>query len=435
MLAGAHRIGEVAEALLESLANHLGWSVGFLWLRDAKDDVLRCATSWRAAGVEVPQFEKATLANRFARGIGLPGRVWELKQAVWIPDVSAELGLPRHADALQDKLRGGVAFPILDRGELVGVMEFFVQAAREPDADLLDTLLSIGHQIGHFIERSRGEEALRASENLKTAILESALDCIITIDVESRVIEWNPAAERVFGYRRTDVIGRSLPELIIPPAFRPAHYDGMRRYVETGAGPILGRRIELTGMRADGSEFPIELAVTRLPHEEPPLFSAYLRDLSERVRHERALQRSERRYQALFENVLEGVYQSDPNGKILAANPALARMLGFESAEQLLETADIPKLYANPADRRTRLQELERESELRNAELKLRRRDGSEIVVLENTRAVRDDEGCVMFYEGTLTDITDRKRAEEELRAAKEAAEFANHAKSDFLAN
>ena len=435
LLAGAHRIQEVAQPLLASLGTHLSWDLGFLWLREAKEDAMHCAQSWHAAGAGAPRFEQATCSRLFGRGVGFPGRVWEQKQPIWIADLATESNLPRRDDANAENLRSAVGFPILDRGEVVGVIEFFIHEARESDSDLLDTLRSIGNQIGHFIERSRGEEALRASENRKTAILEAALDCIITIDSRSRIIEWNPAAERVFGYSRKEVLDRSLPQLIIPPRFRELHYRGMERYLETGEGPILGKRIELTGMRADGSEFPVELAITRLPHEQPPLFTAYLRDLSERTEQQRALRRSEGRYRALFENVLEGVYQSAPNGDILAANPALARMLGFDSPEQLLRDANTPDLYTDPADRTARLQELERQGELRNAELKLRRRDGTELVVLENTRVVRDEAGDVLFYEGTLTDITERKRAEEELRAAKEAAESANRAKRDFLAN
>ena len=94
------------------------------------------------------------------------------------------------------------------------------------------------------------------------AILESALDCIIIIDARGRILEFNPAAEKTFGYRREQVVGKELAETIIPPSLREGHRRGMAHYLATGEGPVLGKRIEMAGMRADGSEFPIELAVT-----------------------------------------------------------------------------------------------------------------------------------------------------------------------------
>ncbi len=126
----------------------------------------------------------------------------------------------------------------------------------------------------------------RLSE-LNRAILESALDCIITMDADGLVREFNPAAERVFGYRREDVIGQELASLIIPPVLRERHRQGLAKYLETGEGPVLGRRIEIAAVRADGTEILVELAITPLQVSGRPTFTAYLRDITERVRTER----------------------------------------------------------------------------------------------------------------------------------------------------
>ncbi|HKS38458.1 MAG TPA: PAS domain S-box protein, partial [Verrucomicrobiae bacterium] len=131
-------------------------------------------------------------------------------------------------------------------------------------------------------ERKRAERLLRESEALKGAMLESALDCIIAINHEGKVIEWNPAAERTFGYRRGEVIGREMSELIIPPSLRARHRQGLARCQVTGEGPVLGRRVEMTAMRADGREFPVELAISRILRDGPPAFTGYVRDLTER---------------------------------------------------------------------------------------------------------------------------------------------------------
>jgi len=124
-------------------------------------------------------------------------------------------------------------------------------------------------------------------EGLNRAILDSALDCIITMDAHGTVREFNPAAERVFGYRRDEAVGRELAELIIPPVLRERHRQGLAHYLRTGEGPVLGRRIEIAAVRADGVEILVELAITAYRIAGEPIFTAYLRDITERVQHER----------------------------------------------------------------------------------------------------------------------------------------------------
>lgn len=128
------------------------------------------------------------------------------------------------------------------------------------------------------------EQPLRESEARKTAMFDAALDCVISIDHEGTISEFNPAAERTFGYRRDDVLGLELASVIIPPSHRDAHRKGMAHYLNTGEGRVLNKRIELSALRADGTEFPIELTVTRIPVNGQPQFTAYLRDITERKR-------------------------------------------------------------------------------------------------------------------------------------------------------
>ncbi|MEO5718764.1 MAG: PAS domain S-box protein [Chthoniobacterales bacterium] len=124
-------------------------------------------------------------------------------------------------------------------------------------------------------------------EELNRAILESALDCIITMDAEGIVQEWNPAAERTFGYSRAEAIGRELAGLIVPPELRERHRQGLAHYISTGEGPVLDRRIEITGLQADGRRLLVELAITAIRLAGVPIFTAYLRDITDRVRAER----------------------------------------------------------------------------------------------------------------------------------------------------
>src|SRR4051812_4565039 len=118
----------------------------------------------------------------------------------------------------------------------------------------------------------------RAGERL-SAYLEAAIDCVIMADASGRIVEFNPAAERTFGYSREEALGRTMAELIVPPSLRERHIAAFARFVKTREGSMLGRRVELTGMRADGSEFPVELALS-LVEAEPVLICGALRDIS-----------------------------------------------------------------------------------------------------------------------------------------------------------
>jgi PAS domain S-box-containing protein len=135
-------------------------------------------------------------------------------------------------------------------------------------------------------ERQQALEELRRSEARKAAVLQAALDCIITIDHHERILEFNPAAEKTFGYPREAILGRKLSETIIPPAYRERHHKGMQHYLETGEGPVIGKRIELPALRADGTEFPTEISIVATVLDGQPVFTAYLRDITERKRAE-----------------------------------------------------------------------------------------------------------------------------------------------------
>ena len=124
------------------------------------------------------------------------------------------------------------------------------------------------------------------SDARAAAAIESALDAVITIDHTGAILEFNPAAERTFGRSRADVLGLEMAELLIPAASRDAHRQGLRRLVESGVGTILDTLVEVTALRADGKEFPIELAITRVSLDGPPVFTGYIRDISDRTAHD-----------------------------------------------------------------------------------------------------------------------------------------------------
>ncbi len=137
-------------------------------------------------------------------------------------------------------------------------------------------------------EHRQAEEALRQSQQRSRAIVETAMDGLITMDHEGRIVDFNPAAEQIFGYRGSEVIGQPLADIIIPPTLREQHRRGLAHYLATGEAPVLGRRLEIVGQRADGSVIPVELSITQMPGA--PMFTGFLRDITERKQAEQKLQ-------------------------------------------------------------------------------------------------------------------------------------------------
>ncbi|MFZ2029412.1 MAG: PAS domain S-box protein [Vitreimonas sp.] len=127
---------------------------------------------------------------------------------------------------------------------------------------------------------------LRSSEARAEAILKASLDAIVLMDHEGRFLDYNPAAEAMFGYRRDDVIGQPLADFIIPPRMRELHHQGMVHYLATGAGPVINHRVELPALHRNGEEFPVELTIVPIAGETTPVFVGFLRDISDRKRSE-----------------------------------------------------------------------------------------------------------------------------------------------------
>jgi PAS domain S-box-containing protein len=285
-LTEARTVGDATKRVLGSIGGTLGWRFGAVWEIEPDGRRIRCAESWRAPGSAAAAFEEASRGLAFEPGVGLPGRVWTEAEPAWIRDVVDDPNFPRARVAAECGVHGAFAFPISSARGVIGVVEFFTEEVAEPDTYLLDLMTTIGHQLGMQMERSRAEEAVRQSEARKAAMLEASLDCIVSMDHEGRVVEFNAAAESLFGYSADEAVGRDMAELIIPPSLRDRHREGLRRYLETGEGPVLGRRLEIAAMASDGREFPVELTITRIELDGPPMFTGFIRDISRRKRRE-----------------------------------------------------------------------------------------------------------------------------------------------------
>jgi PAS domain S-box-containing protein len=295
-LAEATDTEETYNRVLAEIGNAVGWELGAVW-EVSSDDELRCVALWQktAEAADTRAFRSLTERITFSRGKGLPGRVWASGAPAWIVDVVADANFPRAHAAAEAGLHAAFCFPLRSPGQIVGTMEFFTHRLQDPDEPLLASMSVLGSLIGQFIVRRRTEDAVHAREALTGAILGAALDGVITMDAQGRILEFNSAAERIFGYSSEDAIGQDMAELIMPPALRAPHRRGLARYLETGQSAYLDTRVELTGMRSDGSEFPVEVTITRIDLPGSSTFTGFIRDITELKRAEDELRASRAR--------------------------------------------------------------------------------------------------------------------------------------------
>ncbi len=188
--------------------------------------------------------------------------------------------------------------PLQTGREIVGVIALFNRDAGYSEQQLTfarPVMKSGGSMIVAARERWRrieAEDRVRGGELLRHSVVETALDCVIAMDHEGNIIEFNPAAEKTFGWSREEAMGKCLADVVIPHRMRDAHQRGMDHYLETGVGPVLGKRIEVPSIRRDGTEFPVELAITAAELDDKPVFTAYLRDITESKQVQKELEES-----------------------------------------------------------------------------------------------------------------------------------------------
>jgi diguanylate cyclase (GGDEF)-like protein/PAS domain S-box-containing protein len=327
--------------------------------------------------------------------------------------------------AREHGLRSCWSSPIVaSSGEVLGTFALYERRPHSPDERERALVELATHLAGIAIERARADADMRASEARKSAILDSALDCVITIDDTGRVIEFNAAAERVFGYPQADVAGRELAELIVPENLREGHRAALARWSRTtdveGRGSLLGKRVEVPAMAADGRVFPVELSISRLELDGEQVFTATLRDISERKEAEAKLFEAETRYRELVEHLplITYVDALDDASSNIYTSPQVFELLGY-TVEQWQTDPELFVTTLHPEDRE-RVLAAHADSRAREApltiEYRLISRDGRTVWLRDGSSILKDAAGRPHLRQGYLLDITDRRTAEEQLR-------------------
>lgn len=274
--------------------------------------------------------------------------------------------------------------------------------------------------------------AIERDSALRNAVIEAALDCIIMMDQDGLVVEFNPAAEQVFGYSRDEAVGATLADLIIPASLRDAHHTGLTKYLQTGEHAVLNQRIEVPATNKAGDELLVELAISPVKFGENVFFSAYLRDITDVRAAQNKLQASEERFQSLFELSPDAIVVINEKGELLDANTLACQLAGYRKEEMLKKSAldFVPSDQVGPA-----ISGMSSAGNGETVKVQLEFIAADEVRIPTEVLGRRIESADGALYYGVVRDISDRLANEKQLRDSKEAAEKANAAKSDFLAN
>jgi PAS domain S-box-containing protein len=273
-------------------------------------------------------------------------------------------------------------------------------------------------------EQKRAEQALREAEHKYRAIFENAIEGIFQSTPDGKWISVNPALARMYGYSTPEEFVGSVSDIVqlyVEPERRDElkHLLGMRAFVEG---------FEFECYRRDGSKMWLSENARAVCNANGEIlyYEGAVQDVTERKRTEEARREAEQKYRAIFENAVEGIFQTTPDGHYLNVNPALARIYGYDSPEELISSvSDIGKtIYVDPKRRKEFKNLIEKNGAVELFEYEVFRKDGKRIWLCENARAVRDATGTIIYYEGCVEDITERKLVDEVKRASKAKSEF-----------
>jgi PAS domain S-box-containing protein len=410
-LASARTVDEVIKHTLDAMEFTLGFSSADFSL---VDEERRCLIMKGKRGEKPCSFSKLPLD-----GHGVTVKVANTGKTIRLSDTRKEdayVDDEGHVgkDASPAKL-SELAVPVMMDDKVVAVLNVEstrLNAFTDEDQTLLETLSA---HVSSVLNRLKQDEALRKTEQRFHDLFDHIPSGVYISTHGGRFVDVNPAFVKMFGYSsRQDMldIADIKKELYFSPDERGSHV------LDTGKEEVETYRMR----RRDGSEIWVEDHGHYVHDERGNVVyhEGILRDVTERKRAEETVRASELKYRTLFEKIPHAIYRTNAEGKLLMANPAFVRLLGYESEGKLLAIQLDRDLYVNGEDRSRWMKLLEAQGEFRDAELRLRRKDGREIIVLDNAHAVRGDQGALLYYEGTLTDITARRRAELSLSESEE---------------
>ncbi len=284
-----------------------------------------------------------------------------------------------------------------------------------PIRNLAGNQTAISIIVRDVTKRMEAEEA----RSLLASIVESSEDAIYAVKPDGTVVSWNRSAEELSGYSSQEAIGKSVA--MLAPASRQQE---VRQCLETIVNGSPVSSFDTVIQRKDGCEIDVSISLSPIRNPAGAVIGAcaVMHNISRRKQFERALQHAEKKYRTIYDGALEGIFQTSLEGKFLAANPALAKMLGYDSADEVIaRIQDAARdLWVDPEQRSAYLGQLEESDTVRGYECQFKRKDGAIIWVTLSTRRVCSADGRALYLEGFIEDITAHKMAEMQLRDSEE---------------
>jgi len=273
--------------------------------------------------------------------------------------------------------------------------------------------------------KGRTEEALRESENKFRDLAEKSIVGIYLIQ-DGKFKYVNPRFAEIFGYEVWEIMGRMAPRELILHEDVAMVEENIRKRI---SGEAKSFHYEFRGITRNGETIHVEVYSSQTTFLGRPALIGSLLDITERKRAEELIRQAEEKYRAIFENAVEGIFQSTPSGQLIEANPALARIMGYDTAADFIAAiTDLDhQIYVHPEQRREFMRALARKGIVLGFESEHYKKDGTKIWVSMNARAVRDANNATLYYEGIIDDITEKKKAENELRLLNEFNETIIH--------
>jgi PAS domain S-box-containing protein len=392
--------------------------------------------------VALGQYAEQFLSDVILPGQGITGAIASSGIAEIIPDPRTDprtIHVPGTPEEEEQPETLMIA-PLVVRGETVGILTLYRNMAEGLFTAVdLDFLTGLARQAAIAIENVRLLEAAAAARDeaeraklFAEGIIFNSPAAIVVTDRDMNVTSWNPAAQALFGYSPEEVRGQKLDGLI---ASHPDLQAEARHYSQQVVDNACAIHAITRRLRRDGSLVDVELWALpiRAGSQDAHLVAMY-HDLTEIRRADEALKMSEQLYRSVIDNSIDVYYRADMQGNLILASPSGAELLGYDSIADMEGKNIARDLYANPADRARFMEAILKKGMVKDFETILKRRDGSTITALVNSRLYFAKNGQPLGVEGFLRDFSERKRMEEALRSAKETAEAATQAKSAFLA-
>jgi PAS domain S-box-containing protein len=432
-IGAAESFDDAVRVTLRLLSEAAGWPYAEFWSVVAPGQPLeRAATDYVALGTEL--FELVTLSEslRFAAGDGLPGTAFAMRRGVWLEDVTMDSCAARMAIARACGLNDGLAVPVLAGDSVVAVMTFFISRRRHADERHMQIVSVVANQLGTLILRKRAEEELRLEqERFRNAFEYSGIGMAL-VAPDGRWLRVNAAVSDIIGYSESELLASSFQDVTHPDDLK----KDLALVAQLLAGEIKSYQLEKRYLHRDGDIVWVQLTVSLVRDRIglPVYFISQIADITEARAAEAALRESETRLRTIVESMDEGLVITDLDERIRFVNGRFLEMTGY--AERALIGAAAEDFVVSTADRGEMRDRISRRhaGEAERYELQFVRQDGSLLSAEIGAVPLTDGAGVIIGSLSTVTDIEARKRHEAAILNARDAAENANRAKSEFLA-